>query len=117
MAQALGAGTNPSQTLSLNFKLISHHTLDGFGGVGEGINMQVTKDGRRILWLAHETAPKNFTAVDVTEPRSPLARPERTTSRSTVRRMGSGTRCHMRARNARSATEWSSRSIATKGRR
>ena len=29
------------------------------------------QDGRRILWLAHESAPKNFTAVDVTDPRSP----------------------------------------------
>ena len=29
------------------------------------------QDGRRILWLAHESAPKNFTAVDVTDPRKP----------------------------------------------
>ena len=53
MAQALGAGTNPSQTLSLNFKLISHHTLDGFGGVGEGMGLQKTKDGRRKIGRAH----------------------------------------------------------------
>jgi hypothetical protein len=33
--------------------------------------MQLAQDGRRILWLAHESAPKNFTAVDVTEPRAP----------------------------------------------
>ena len=33
--------------------------------------MQTTKDGRRILWLAHESAPKNFTGVDVTDPRNP----------------------------------------------
>jgi hypothetical protein len=51
-------------------KLIAHHELAGFGGVGEGINMQKTKDGRRILWMAHESAPKNFTAVDVTDPRN-----------------------------------------------
>ncbi len=31
--------------------------------------MQLTKDGRRILWMAHESAPKNYTAVDVTDPR------------------------------------------------
>jgi len=24
--------------------------------------------GRRIMWMAHECAPKNFTAVDVTDP-------------------------------------------------
>ena len=48
--------------LSWNFKLIAHDTLAGFGGMGEGMAVQVAKDGRRILWLAHESAPKNFTA-------------------------------------------------------
>ena len=33
--------------------------------------MQLARDGRRVLWLAHESAPKNFTAVDVTDPRAP----------------------------------------------
>ena len=57
--------------LALNMKLIAHNELAGFGGIGEGINMQKTKDGRRILWMAHESAPKNFTGVDVTDPRNP----------------------------------------------
>ncbi len=57
--------------LALNMKLLGHHELAGFGGVGEGINMQKSKDGRRILWMAHESAPKNFTGVDVTDPRNP----------------------------------------------
>jgi hypothetical protein len=60
-----------SQTLAWNMKLLSHNELQGFGGVGEGISMQVTNDGRRILWLAHESAPKNFTGVDVTDVRNP----------------------------------------------
>ncbi|MDB5903390.1 MAG: hypothetical protein JWM26_2268, partial [Betaproteobacteria bacterium] len=60
-----------SQTLAWNMKLLSHNELKGFGGVGEGISMQVTADGRRILWLAHESAPKNFTGVDVTDVRNP----------------------------------------------
>ena len=47
------------------------HELQGFGGIGEGMAMQLTRDGRRILWLAHESAPKNFTGVDVTDPRAP----------------------------------------------
>jgi hypothetical protein len=64
-------GADPSETLAWNMKLISHHELAGFGGVGEGINMQLTKDGRRILWLAHESAPKNFTGVDVTDVKNP----------------------------------------------
>ena len=54
-----------------NMKLLSHDTMRGFGGVGEGMSLQIAKDGRRILWIAHEWAPKNFTAVDVSDPRSP----------------------------------------------
>ena len=54
-----------------NFRLLAHHGLDGFGGMGEGMSIQIAPDGRRILWLAHESAPKNFTGVDVSDPRSP----------------------------------------------
>ena len=57
--------------ITWNFKLLGHHELAGFGGMGEGMAVQVAKDGRRIIWLAHESAPKNFTAVDVTNPRNP----------------------------------------------
>jgi len=57
--------------ITWNFKLLAHHQLDGFGGLGEGIAVQIAKDGRRIIWLAHESAPKNFTAVDVSDPRLP----------------------------------------------
>jgi hypothetical protein len=45
--------------------------LGGFGGMGEGMSVQIAPDGRRIIWLAHESAPKNFTAVDVSDPRKP----------------------------------------------
>jgi hypothetical protein len=55
----------------LNMKLIAQHTLNGYGGMGEGMSMQLARDGRRILWLAHESAPKNFTAVEVSDPRAP----------------------------------------------
>ena len=58
-------------TVTWNFKLLSHHLLGGFGGMGEGMSVQIAPDGRRILWLAHESAPKNFTAVDVSDPRKP----------------------------------------------
>src|ERR1700704_3125303 len=72
MAQSLpGMKPRADQTLALNMKLLSHHELQGFGGIGEGMGMQLTRDGRRILWLAHESAPKNFTAVDVTDPKKP----------------------------------------------
>jgi len=72
MAKSLGgAGSRADQTLALNMHLLAHHELEGFGGMGEGMAMQATRDGRRILWMAHESAPKNFTAVDVTNPREP----------------------------------------------
>ena len=35
------------------------------------MSIQIAPDGRRIMWLAHESAPKNFTAVDVSNPRKP----------------------------------------------
>ena len=54
-----------------NFTLLAHDELRGFGGMGEGMAIQLAKDGRRILWLANESAPKNFTAVDVSDPRKP----------------------------------------------
>src|SRR2546429_1996465 len=72
MASTLpGISARPGQTLALNMKLISHHELQGFGGIGEGMGMQLARDGRRILWMAHESAPKNFTSVDVTDPKNP----------------------------------------------
>ena len=60
----------PEPTL-WNFKLLSQNNLGGFGGMGEGMAVQIAKDGRRIIWLAHESAPKNFTGVDVSDPRNP----------------------------------------------
>ena len=54
-----------------NMTLLSHHELHGFGGMGEGMAMQMASDGRRILWMAHESAPKDFTGVDVTNPKTP----------------------------------------------
>jgi hypothetical protein len=59
------------EPIARNFTLLAHHELNGFGGMGEGMSIQMARDGRRILWLAHESAPKNFTAVDVSDPRAP----------------------------------------------
>jgi hypothetical protein len=73
MSAQTGATLSKSanETIAWNFRLIGHHELAGFGGMGEGMSIQIAKDGRRILWLAHESAPKNFTAVDVSDPRNP----------------------------------------------
>src|SRR5215470_19159069 len=54
-----------------NMRLLAHHDLHGFGNCGEGMAIQLARDGRRVLWLAHESAPKNVTAIDVTDPREP----------------------------------------------
>ena len=54
-----------------NMRLISHNELGGFGNIGEGIDLHQASDGRRTLYLAHESAPKNFTSVDVTDIRNP----------------------------------------------
>ena len=71
MINAITPSSRPEQTLAFNMKLLAHHELAGYGGMGEGIAMQKTNDGRRVLWMAHESAPKNFTAVDVTDPKNP----------------------------------------------
>ena len=63
--------TNGYQPVTWNFKLLANDMLGGFGGMGEGMSVQIAPDGRRIIWLAHESAPKNFTAVDVSDPRKP----------------------------------------------
>ena len=61
----------PTKQESRNLKLIAHNDLNGFGNGGEGLAMQATADGRRVLYIAHESAPKDFTGVDVTDPRNP----------------------------------------------
>ncbi len=54
-----------------NMRLISHHDLNGFGNIGEGIHLHQTQDGRRILYLAHVGPPKDITSVDVTDLANP----------------------------------------------
>ena len=60
-----------TQPEAKNLSLIAHHDLNGFGNGGEGIALQAASDGRRVLYIAHESAPKDFTAVDVTDPNEP----------------------------------------------
>ena len=52
-------------------RLISHHDLNGFGNIGEGVALHQASDGRRIYYMAHEGAPKDFTSVDVTDIEKP----------------------------------------------
>ena len=57
--------------IARNMKLLAHHEMNGFGNCGEGMALQKTRDKRRVLWIAHESAPTNFTALDVTNPKKP----------------------------------------------
>ena len=90
--------TQSGEPVTWNFKLLAQNDLGGFGGMGEGMSIQIAKDGRRIMWLAHESAPKNFTGVDVSDPRNPkvvvqtdLPKPHmRSNSLETVRRHHGG---------------------------
>ena len=54
-----------------NMKLISHVDLKGHNNIGEGVDLHQTASGRRILYMAHESAPKDFTSVDVTDLANP----------------------------------------------
>ena len=54
-----------------NLRLISHNGLNGYGNLGEGIALQQRSNGQRVLYLAHESGPKDVTAVDVTDPARP----------------------------------------------
>ena len=71
MAAASNPLTQTGEPITWNFKPLAHNDLGGFGGMGEGMSITIAKDGRRIIWLAHESAPKNFTGVDVSDPRNP----------------------------------------------
>src|SRR5205809_528071 len=55
---------------SKNMRLIGHSDLGGFGNGGEGMGLQKTKDGRRIMYIAHECAPINFSVFDRSGPHS-----------------------------------------------
>ena len=54
-----------------NMKLIAHVDLKGHNNIGEGVDLHQTANGRRILYMAHESAPKDFTGVDVTDLANP----------------------------------------------
>jgi hypothetical protein len=52
---------------SSNMRIVGHSDLNGRGNGGEGLALNQYADGRRILFLAHESAPLCFSVVDVTD--------------------------------------------------
>src|SRR4030088_604998 len=54
-----------------NMQLIGHSDLNGVGKGGEGFALKQYTDGRRILFLAHESGPMCVSVLDVTSPEQP----------------------------------------------
>ena len=52
-------------------KLLGQSDLNSFGNGGEGFGLKQLSDGRRVLFVAHEGPPKDFTVLDVTNPSRP----------------------------------------------
>ena len=57
---------------SSNMTIIGHSDLNGAGKGGEGLALKQYPDGRRILYLAHESAPMCVSVIDVTRPERPV---------------------------------------------
>ncbi len=55
-----------------NMKMVGYNDLGGVGKGGEGLALRQYPDGRRILFLAHESGPACFSVVDVTDPAKPV---------------------------------------------
>lgn len=63
-------GVESAPAERLNMSLLAHLDLAGHGNGGEGIALHAA-GGRRTLYIAHESAPVDFSIVDVTDPRDP----------------------------------------------
>ena len=61
----------PKVAEASNMELIGHSDLNGAGKGGEGLARRQYPDGRRILFLAHESAPMCVSIIDVTKPEDP----------------------------------------------
>jgi hypothetical protein len=65
------ADTIPAVAEASNMQIIGHSDLKGATKGGEGLALQQYRNGQRVLFLAHESAPMCFTAIDVTKPEDP----------------------------------------------
>ena len=61
----------PAVAGASNMQIIGHSDLNGVGKGGEGLALHQYPDGRRVLFLAHESAPMCFSVIDVTKPEDP----------------------------------------------
>ena len=56
---------------SANMRIVGHTDLNGRGNGGEGLALTQYRDGRRVLFLAHESSPTCFSVIDVTDAARP----------------------------------------------
>src|ERR1041385_6450047 len=56
---------------AMNMEQVAQLDLGGKGDGGEGLALQQRKDGRRVLYLAHEGQKTCLSVVDVTNPKAP----------------------------------------------
>ncbi|HEU5155552.1 MAG TPA: hypothetical protein VFU43_01025 [Streptosporangiaceae bacterium] len=68
-AASAASAVQPAE--SRNMVLIAHNDLNGSGNLGEGYAEIKTRDGRRVLYAAHESGPRCLSVLDVTDPRAP----------------------------------------------
>jgi len=61
----------PPPIAAMNMTIIGHSNLNSAGKGGEGLELKRYPDGRRVLFLAHESAPMCFSVIDVTRPEDP----------------------------------------------
>jgi hypothetical protein len=61
----------PAVQSASNMQIIGHSDLNGAGHGGEGLALRRYPDGRRVLFLAHESGPMCVSIIDVTTPEDP----------------------------------------------
>lgn len=61
----------PAVVSASNMTVIGHSDLNGAGKGGEGMALRQYPDGRRILFMAHESGPMCVSVLDVTHPEDP----------------------------------------------
>ncbi|HET7879827.1 MAG TPA: hypothetical protein VFL55_03005, partial [Acetobacteraceae bacterium] len=71
LATPVQADPIPPVAEASNMQIIGHSDLNGAGKGGEGLALRQYPDGRRVLFLAHESAPMCFSVIDVTRPEDP----------------------------------------------
>ena len=72
LAAAPARAQNPLAAVAAsNMRIIGRSDLNGAGKGGEGLALKQYPGGRRVLFLAHESAPMCFSEIDVTQPSAP----------------------------------------------